>query len=184
MFDLTLYCLNAGKRARFKQTVVCQTCAKIKNICQVCLFDMEYGLPVQVRDKFLQEVCNSDLPSLPENAVNREYAINALEKKEDGQLALPYHAPPHEMLAKLARSAPYYKRNLPKVCSFWQKGECIRGDSCPYRHENDEHHPGLTVQNIKNRYHGKNDPVANKILETSKRPEERGGSEPGINLLQ
>lgn len=37
-----------GARMRFKKTEVCQTCAKIKNVCQTCLLDLEYGLPTQV----------------------------------------------------------------------------------------------------------------------------------------
>ena len=28
---------------RYKKTEVCQTCSKLKNICQTCLFDLEYG---------------------------------------------------------------------------------------------------------------------------------------------
>lgn len=35
---------------RYKMTVICQTCCKLKNVCQTCLFDLEFGLPVQVRD--------------------------------------------------------------------------------------------------------------------------------------
>ena len=38
-----------------------------------------------------------------------------------------------EMLKELARSDPYYKRNRAKVCSFFAKGECNRGNECPYR---------------------------------------------------
>ena len=34
---------------------------------------------------------------------------------------------------KLARTTPYYKRNRPHICSFWVKGECTRGEECPYR---------------------------------------------------
>ena len=37
-----------GVNARFKTTVICQNCAKVKNVCQTCLFDLEFGLPVQV----------------------------------------------------------------------------------------------------------------------------------------
>ena len=40
-----------------------------------------------------------------------------------------------DMLLKLARTTPYYKRNLPHICSFWVKGECKRGDECPFRYE-------------------------------------------------
>lgn len=28
---------------RFKKTEVCQTCSKMKNVCQTCLLDLEYG---------------------------------------------------------------------------------------------------------------------------------------------
>jgi pre-mRNA-splicing factor RBM22/SLT11 len=86
-----------------------------------------------------------------------------------------------EMLKQLARTDPYYKRNRPKVCSFFVKGECTRGTECPYRYaplhcvalkefqpihrrhekpEDDE----LSKQNIQDRYYGRNDPVARKIL--------------------
>lgn len=91
-----------------------------------------------------------------------------------------------DMLKELARTDPYYKRNRPHLCSFYAKGECKRGSECPYRYvcvsilstpvierfpsffshempvQND-----LSKQNIQDRYHGRNDPVANKILSTN-----------------
>lgn len=69
------------------------------------------------------------------------------------------------MLKQLARTDPYYKRNRPHICSFFVKGECTRGAECPFRHEmpvNNE----LSHQNIQDRYHGRNDPVAKKIMST------------------
>jgi len=39
----------------------------------------------------------------------------------------------NDTVLKLARHTPYYKRNEPHICSFWVKGECKRGDECPYR---------------------------------------------------
>lgn len=44
-------------------------------------------------------------------------------------------------------------------------GECKRGEECPYRHEkpSDPDDP-LSDQNIKDRYFGVNDPVADKLL--------------------
>ena len=73
--------------------------------------------------------------------------------------------PPSDLLMKLARTTPYYRRNLPHICSFWVKGECKRGEECPYRHEKptDPDDP-LADQNIKDRYYGTNDPVAEKLL--------------------
>ncbi|TQD83265.1 hypothetical protein C1H46_031187 [Malus baccata] len=37
-----------GRDARFKKSEICQMCSKLKNVCQVCLLDLEYGLPVQI----------------------------------------------------------------------------------------------------------------------------------------
>ena len=94
------------------------------------------------------------------------------------------------MLKQLARTEPYYKRNRPHLCSFYAKGECNRGNDCPYRcvfislplvhsplmqaylfvpvlavssHEVPVDNE-LSKQNIQDRYFGKNDPVARKIL--------------------
>ena len=52
----------------------------------------------------------------------------------------------------------YYKRNAPHICSFFVKGECNRGNECPFRHEMPEGGE-LADQNIKDRFNGENDPV-------------------------
>jgi len=156
-----------GAKMRFKKTEVCQTCAKLKNVCQTCLLDLEYGLPVQVRDAALK--IKDDLPT---SAVNREYYLQNVDAQlgssdsigPGGALGkIPTHK--SELLAKLARTTPYYKRNRAHICSFWVKGECKRGEECPYRHEkpSDPDDP-LSNQNMKDRYYGNNDPVAEKIL--------------------
>jgi hypothetical protein len=61
---------------RFKTTVICQTCAKVKNVCQTCLLDLEYGLPTQVRDTAL--AIESDAPT---SDINREYYAQNMEQK-------------------------------------------------------------------------------------------------------
>ena len=61
---------------RFKSTVICQTCAKIKNVCQTCLLDLEYGLPTQVRDAAL--AIKSGAPS---SDINREYFAQNMDGK-------------------------------------------------------------------------------------------------------
>ena len=86
------------------------------------------------------------------------------------------------MLKQLARTEPYYKRNRPHLCSFYAKGDCNRGDDCPYRYALLHPHTlflceltvklrhetpvknELSKQNIQDRFFGRNDPVARKIL--------------------
>lgn len=69
-----------------------------------------------------------------------------------------------EKLRKLGRRGPYYKRNAAKICTFWVKGLCKRGEECPYRHEKptDPDNP-LAKQNRRDRYFGTEDPVADKL---------------------
>ncbi len=49
------------------------------------------------------------------------------------------------------------------MCTFFAKGQCTRGAECPYRHEMPTVGE-LANQNIKDRYYGINDPVANKMM--------------------
>jgi len=51
----TVFRWKAGSKGRFKSTVICNSCAKMKNVCQTCIFDLQYGLPVRLRDKVLEE---------------------------------------------------------------------------------------------------------------------------------
>ncbi|KAG5684117.1 hypothetical protein PVAND_013361 [Polypedilum vanderplanki] len=160
----TIFRWCPGARMRFKKTEICQTCSKLKNVCQTCLLDLEYGLPTQVRDTALKIQ-----DEIPQSDVNKEYYLQNVEKQmamNDGQMPGGGKAQQaSDVLSKLARTTPYYKRNLPHICSFWVKGECKRGEECPYRHEkpNDVDDP-LSEQNIRDRYYGVNDPVAEKLL--------------------
>jgi pre-mRNA-splicing factor RBM22/SLT11 len=125
-----------GRGARYKKTEICQTCAKLKNVCQTCLLDLEYGLPVQVRDQAL--AIKDDLPKM---GANRDFFVQNADKAfaltdgttPGGQLAAIAGAGTNPILKKLARTQPYYDRNMPHICSFFVKGECTRGEECPYR---------------------------------------------------
>ena len=69
------------------------------------------------------------------------------------------------ILEKLKNRQPYYERNRARVCTFWAKGNCTRGERCPYRHEMPKNPDGpLAKQTMKDRYYGNNDPVAAKML--------------------
>ncbi|KAF8077850.1 hypothetical protein FPV67DRAFT_1463221 [Lyophyllum atratum] len=140
----TVFRWNPGTGMRFKTTVICQTCAKVKNVCQTCLLDLEYGLPTQVRDTAL--ALQNEAPT---SDINREYYAQNMEGKLEGNKS---GLDSGQMLKQLARTDPYYKRNRPQVCSFFVKGECSRGTECPYRHEKPVDNE-LAHQNIQDRYH-------------------------------
>ncbi|XKL67166.1 hypothetical protein PGB90_010586 [Kerria lacca] len=156
-----------GAKMRFKKTEICQTCSHLKNVCQTCLLDLEYGLPIQIRDMALK--IKDDIPR---SDVNKEYYIQNMVsdlRKTLIEVFCKYFCiskgEDSDLLMKLARTTPYYKRNRPHICSFWVKGKCRRGEECPYRHEKptDPDDP-LSDQNIKDRYYGVNDPVAAKLM--------------------
>lgn len=147
---------KAGSDSRYKKTVICQIIAKAKNVCQVCMMDLDYGLPVQIRDKAL----NIQEEILPMTRVNKEYALNHMEIDE----AKFNKNITNDLIIKLGRTEPYYKRNQARLCSFFAKDCCNRGTECPYRHEMPTT-TSLSKQNYHTRYYGSDDPVANKMLE-------------------
>jgi hypothetical protein len=98
--------------------------------------------PVQVRDSVNGKYAVADVP---ENEVNREWYAHQAEQAvgcsffsfvqiEMGQYLNHGKTELKPQLLQLARSTPYYKRNEPHVCSFWLKGACSRGETCPYKY--------------------------------------------------
>ena len=176
----TCFRWKAGTKGRFKSTIVCLLCARMKNVCQCCLLDLEFGLPVQLRDKYLAE---NERASIPRSQVGIDYQVQVAQRaleasSSSGTLAIESGYAkladnPH--LQRIARTAPYYNRNEAKVCAYFLRGECNRGDECPYRHEKFSD-PKLHKQNIKDRYLGVADPVAEKLqaridAQTAKMPQ-------------
>ena len=212
----TVFRWKPGAEARYKKTVICKEVAKAKHVCQVCLLDLEYNLPVQVRDAALGIAVD---PLAPKSDVGREYALaNAQERGTLGEeyllrgagggggagggaplaiagagpsalavaggggasgsndalalssfgaaASLPFGGP-NPTLAALARKAPNFDRNRARVCTFFAKGECKRGKSCPYRHElpTTARDDPLARQDYKDRYYGVGDPVAARMAE-------------------
>lgn len=74
------------------------------HILQVCLLDLDYNLPVQVRDS----ATGKEVEDLPESDVNKEYVLNRLA--EDGDLDSSYNKQrANDTILKLQRTTPYYK---------------------------------------------------------------------------
>lgn len=71
----------------------------------MCLFDLDYGLPVQVRDQAL----GMGDESLPESAVGKEYALQRMTAEGDFDESKFNAQAPNDMLQRLQRTGPYYK---------------------------------------------------------------------------
>lgn len=156
---------KACNGARYKKTVICEDLAKLKNVCQVCMLDLRYNIPVQVRAKFkiLGGENFSEEKFTLKSSAGKEFAINEAKKNDKLQnnMSEKHHA--HNLLINLAKPGAHYKRNQARICSFFVKGCCNRGLECPFRHSI----PGfgqILRQNYHDRYNGTNDPVAQKIL--------------------
>jgi hypothetical protein len=141
---------KAGPNGRYKETVISYVVAADRNICQCCLMDLRYGLPVGVRDALLAKPDNRI--AAPTSLVGQQYFYTqkAAELAEEG-----YNPPEttHPISLQVANMEPSRQldnfskhlyagnksstafRNLPKLCSFWLNGSCTRvaRGTCPYR---------------------------------------------------
>lgn len=132
---------KAGPKGRFKETIVCREVAIEKNICQACLSDMTFGVPVGVRDALLKQKDDEggQRYAEPKSAANKAYYYqNQLALRQEQAVI---EEPSRELvdLAREIQSAnstsgtPF--RNLPRLCSFWLKATCSRvaAKTCPFR---------------------------------------------------
>lgn len=122
---------------------------------------------------------------MPADSANRDFWANKMNAHID-KLDLPYNNPDvKDALSTIARKhngdigqrglggSKAAKRNAAHVCSFFVKGNCNRGVTCPYRHTNitDQDLESLKKGNgsidekIRERFNGINDPIAKKIMD-------------------
>jgi pre-mRNA-splicing factor RBM22/SLT11 len=161
----TVFAWQAGTKGRLKRVEICKSCAQAKNVCQVCIYDLQYGLPVKVRDKVLRETARAAIAGpkggdggagggsggvgagldptamIPQSNANRAWFTAQQQRMVEagqggaGAAAMGGSELAHAKLREMAVMEPRYERNLPKLCSFFARGECDRGSTCPFRHE-------------------------------------------------
>ncbi|EFJ09312.1 hypothetical protein SELMODRAFT_428163 [Selaginella moellendorffii] len=132
------------------------TKANFDKECKICarpftVFRWKAGRDSRYKKTEICQTCSK----LQRSDVNREYFAEEHDRKVDHESSFG-KVRPNDMILKLQRTSPYYKRNRAHVCSFFVRGGCQRGDACPYRHE-------MPVTGELSHY-GLNDPVAAKLL--------------------
>jgi len=121
---------------RHKNTEICQICSQMKNVCQCCLLDLEFKLPVQQRDALMGIKEKNELANT--TTVTREWEADRNEKaimNGTGKFQSTYgKIQMRNQFLDMAREIPYSK-DVKRVCQFYAKGTCKRGEDCPYKHE-------------------------------------------------
>lgn len=143
---------------RSKSTCISYQVAVQKNLCMCCMTDLTYGLPVQVRDTFMQQQVEKGImgdealfPVLPKSLVGKDYVLNQqLALVSSGQassLREVLAAPAKEAIQTLTKGAIAYvdqngnnsssfNKKLPMVCNGWLRENegCLKAQfQCPYR---------------------------------------------------
>uniref|UniRef100_A0A7S2GRU9 RRM domain-containing protein n=1 Tax=Octactis speculum TaxID=3111310 RepID=A0A7S2GRU9_9STRA len=136
---------RAGPGGRWKETIVAPEVAQEKNICQACIVDMTYGVPVGVRDMLLEaDTATGALAPVSSDPNTSFYwqQKDALTKSGQNASHSLQNLEPSRQLLTLARSIQAQEsrsatawRNLPRICSFWLAGTCTRvvQGKCPFR---------------------------------------------------
>jgi len=134
----------------YKSTVISYTVAAQKNICQSCMTDLTYGLPVQIRDAFLRTAKAQGVPgadalvmeSMPLSRVGQDYQHNLMLANQAMGIDEPKAHGVTDALramaqgaAQVATSQKAFAKHLPALCPYWIEGGCskARDNQCALR---------------------------------------------------
>ncbi|EKE40699.1 hypothetical protein ENUP19_0080G0106 [Entamoeba nuttalli] len=102
------------------KTYVCLNCARIKNMCQCCLKDIEYNIPYYVRDAALAQVNGSISQTTSLNEANKEWLIEVSQKKYEITGQSEYDkVDPNKVIEKLEKKFSYVS-NIPDIAKKTQ----------------------------------------------------------------
>lgn len=120
---------KAGQ-GRFKETIISSTAAKERNICQACLNDLQFGLPIGVRNALLQQKSQLDISNTSHSTLLSSN-VRVIQKLES--FAFTKHKP--SATSGKSEKDKVAFRNLPRLCTFWINNSCNRvlRNTCPYR---------------------------------------------------
>ena len=136
---VTVFTWNCGPKgtgARPARTRVCRACAGAAAVCQCCLKDLRYGLPVAVRDALVAAAFERVGAKRTRDVA--EIVAGGGGDHAGGMETAAVEAA-HADLARHAASTnsrgPRRRTHQRRACSFFAKGKCARGAACPFRHE-------------------------------------------------
>lgn len=64
---------------KYNQTTICHSCGKIKNVCQSCVSDLNFGLPLYAREEYIKSKKDQgdekalQLMNIPDSVDNRDH---------------------------------------------------------------------------------------------------------------
>ena len=99
----TVFSWRPGRGSIEKKSEICSNCSKIKNLCQCCILDLKFGLPVQLRDAVLAS--EGDITQTVSSDVNRNFQYSQqVALMNSGNDPWSNGEGPNEKLLALARN--------------------------------------------------------------------------------
>lgn len=133
--------IGAGQNS-YCQTEVCNTCAKLKNCCQACILDLEFGLPTHIRDAGLALQSTTagasvhDSSKMPVNVANRDWYQQQAEREMAAGKGRWGRDGVERVVSSLNQLEPHFASTRAHLCAFFLRGQCDKAAACPYQHVN------------------------------------------------
>ena len=126
-----------GRNVPLRETIVCYEFAAEKNVCQCCLNDLDYAIPMALRDSFAAAQRGEDeAATAPKSEVNQTFSFNQRLLERAAGLDKAAAAPAYRLLADAGAAAAATEAaslKLPALCFAWLKGGACARPGCAFR---------------------------------------------------